>query len=515
MENKLYISAIYDYVVEISGQTNYKQNEIYHLKDNKDALLMVISATEDRAFCLIKQNPEEYKIGTEVIRAKVDTKVKTAKNYFGKIIDINGDILFPEVTKEKFEFYEQTSEIFNVNNNLMSYMPLDEQLKTGYSVIDLLIPVGKGQRELIIGDRKTGKTFIALNTIINQKDKNVKCIYVAIGQKQSEIANVYNLLKEYGADEYTIILTANSDKPYEQYLAPYIAMAHAENVSYEDDVLIVFDDLTKHANIFREIALLINKPVGKEAFPGDMFYAHARLLERSGKFHNRKSITALPIIQTVDNDITSLIASNVISITDGQIVTNSELFALNKYPAIDVNLSVSRIGGGVQNKLMNQSAKIVGKLYRSFKKQAKLLAVKYDLNDDINSLMLGGIQIEKMFNQKGVSSYDEKDIYLISRIIQWNLLNNLSDWQINQAIKFIIEYEKSNATCKKVVEDLINDTTKDPELVKNYFAFLLIKYSNKFNLQWQLPAAKEFLTTDEKLMEQIHNKIKNELKGSK
>ncbi|WP_416738249.1 MSC_0619 family F1-like ATPase alpha subunit [Mycoplasmopsis meleagridis] len=485
---------------------------MYHLKNDTNSLLMVISASENKAFCLVKEKSENYQIGLEVVKASVSTKVATDVNYFGKIIDVYGNILYSKNgLSYQSAILPSQAEIFNVNNNLMTYQPLEEQLNTGYSVIDLLIPVGKGQRELIIGDRKTGKSFIALNTIINQKNKNVKCIYVAIGQNQNDLANTYTLLEENNALDYTIIINASSDKPYEQYLAPYVGMAHAENISYNDNVLIVFDDLTKHANIYREIALLINKPVGKEAFPGDMFYAHARLLERSGKFTNRKSITALPIVQTVDNDITSLITSNVISITDGQIVTNSELFALNKYPAINVNLSVSRIGGSVQSKLINQTAKIIGKIYYAYKKQAKLVAVKYDLNDDINSLITNGMQIEKMFNQKGITSYNEQHMFLIAYIIELNILNNLLENEIGHAINFLIKYQENNKACQDAVNNLVNSDAKNPTLLREYFTFLFAKYSELFKLKWNIKAKKTFANIDAKLMQNIYA----ELKGAK
>lgn len=419
MNKQLHISAIHDYIIEVSGNYNFIQNEILELVNNVEAKLMVITASQDKAFCLAKKDVQAYKIGELVVSSKQNRNVKTSKNFFGKIIDIDNNILFPLTkSQEEIIYSENNSEIFSFNNNLMDYQQLNEQLYSGYSIVDLLIPIGKGQRELIIGDRKTGKTFIALNTIINQKNHNVKCIYVAIGQQQKEVAVIYETLKKHKAIDYTIIINASSDKPYDQFLAPYIAMAHAENLSYNDDVLIVFDDLTKHANVYREIALLTNKPVGKEAFPGDMFYAHARLLERSGKFLNRKTITALPILQTIDNDITSLIASNIISITDGQIVTNSNLFSLNKFPAIDVDLSVSRIGSSVQNSLIAQSSKVVNTIYRSFKRQIKLSALKYDLNEEINNLIISGLQIEKLFNQKGISSYDSKNIFISSKIIQ-------------------------------------------------------------------------------------------------
>ncbi|WP_029512968.1 MSC_0619 family F1-like ATPase alpha subunit [Mycoplasmopsis iners] len=510
MTNKIFVSAIHDYIIEISGLNNYQQNQIFCLKNNQEAKLMVISASQDKAFCIAKKSFENYKIREEVIEDEQISQIKTSNSFFGKIIDIDNNIVFPEGNKT-VGYLNRMAETFNVNNPLMTYQPLEEQLYTGYSVIDLLIPIGKGQRELIIGDRKTGKTYIALNTIINQKGKNVKCIYVAIGQQQTQVAATYQMLKEHQADEYTIIVNAPADKPYEQYLAPYVAMAHAENLSHTEDVLIIFDDLTKHANIYREIALLINKPVGKEAFPSDMFYAHARLLERSGKFANRKTITALPILQTVDNDITSLVASNVISITDGQIVTNSELFALNKYPAIDVNLSVSRIGGGVQNKIINQTAKVVGKLYHSFKKQAKLIAVKYDLNEEMNSLMLNGLQIEKMFNQKGISSYDPNDMFITAKLIEWNLLNKLQENEIQQAIKFITLYSKINDDAKKVVSELTENAFHNVDMAKDYFAFILKSYSDKFKLNWNIAANRSFL----EINYQDINEVNDILEGAK
>ncbi|EGV00606.1 F0F1 ATP synthase subunit alpha [Mycoplasmopsis columbina SF7] len=506
MNNKLYISAIHDYIIQISGDYKYAQNEIFEVKNNRDFKLMVISANENVAFCLANSDSKLISVGQEVEVSDQNTKIVTNKSYYGKIIDVFGDVIFPKMHTSN-DFYKNRAEILKTENNLMTYQPLEEQLYTGYAVIDLLIPIGKGQRELIIGDRKTGKSFIALNTIINQKNKGVKCIYVAIGQTQSQVASIYQTLKEHGADSYTIIVNAPSEKPYEQYLAPYVGMAHAENISQHDDVLIVFDDLSKHANIYREIALLTNKPVLKEAFPGDMFYAHSRLLERSGKFKDRKSITALPIVQTIDNDITSLIASNVISITDGQIVTNSDLFASNKYPAVDVNLSVSRIGSRVQNKLIAQTAKVIATLYRAFKKQMKLAALKYDLNDDINNLMISGLQIEKLFNQKGITSYDANEMFLTSKLIQWNLLNQLTDKNIEKAIKFLIAFVKKDSVSQDIIKNSIENTLKNDELAKNYFAFILQTYSNMYDLNWKVSSKEEFIELDKDLITQTHEEL--------
>ena len=232
-------------------------------------------------------------------------------------------------------------------------------LQTGIMMIDALIPIGKGQRELIIGDRKTGKTTIAIDTIINQKDKNVKCIYCAIGQKESSIATIRNLLFEKGALSYTTIISASASKPSTMlYLAPYSAVALAEYFMEKgEDVLVVYDDLSKHASAYRELSLLLKRPPGREAYPGDVFYLHSRLLERSAKLSKELgggSITALPIIETQAGDISSYIPTNVISITDGQIFLENELFYSGIRPAINSGLSVSRVGGSAQIKAIKR-----------------------------------------------------------------------------------------------------------------------------------------------------------------
>ncbi|WP_337899541.1 ATP F0F1 synthase subunit alpha, partial [Mesomycoplasma ovipneumoniae] len=244
--------------------------------------------------------------------------------------------------------------------------------------------------------RQTGKTHIGINTIINQKNSpTTKCIYVSIGQKRQNLVSLYHDLLKNGAMNNTIVLHAASTSPFDQYLAPYFAMAHAENLSYNYDVVIVFDDLSKHASVWREVALLTNQPIGKEAFPADIFFAHSKLLERSGRFIGRKSITALPILQTVDNDITALVSSNVISITDGQIITSSALFAEGKIPAVNIGLSVSRTGSSVQAKNIRAISKEISSLYYNYQKQIKLAKLDYDLNKETSDLLFKGSQVEQ------------------------------------------------------------------------------------------------------------------------
>ncbi len=240
--------------------------------------------------------------------------------------------------------------------------PVKVPLQTGVKAIDSMIPVGRGQRELIIGDRKTGKTAIAIDTIINQKGKNVLCFYVAIGQKASTVASVVEKLEEHGAMEYTVVIVANASDPAPlQYIAPYAGCAMAEYYMYDKgmDTLCIYDDLTKQANAYRQLSLLLRRPPGREAFPGDIFYCHSRLLERSVKLSDDMgggSLTALPIIETQEGEVSAYIPTNVISITDGQIYLQPSLFASGVRPAVDVGISVSRVGGNAQIKAMKKYA---------------------------------------------------------------------------------------------------------------------------------------------------------------
>lgn len=503
---KLTISAIFDYIVEISGAFDFKQNQNFTLKNKPEIKLMVISATTEKAYCLSSSTSSDFSVGEEVVLSNFEDKIFTSELFFGSIIDINGEIVYPSAkTKVIYEDQSTFSYPFNKPNLLMNYQPLQEQLKTGYISVDLLIPVGKGQRQLIIGDRKTGKTFIALNAIINQRNTNVKCIYVAIGQQHSQVAETYKLLSDHDAMKNTFILSASASNPYEQFLAPYIAMAHAENLSHKYDVLVVFDDLSAHANIYREMALLTNKPVGKEAFPGDMFFAHARLLERAGKFVGKKTITALPILQTVDNDITSLVSSNVISITDGQIVTNSELFASGKIPAIDFDLSVSRIGASVLNSFSRKTAAEISKIYKAYKKQTKLASLKYDLNDETNALISNGLLIENMFKQVGVSLYSDQTIFLTSKLISWGLLKDIPNTQ--QAITFLSYLIEEDQLAQTTFDSILNNENIDEANARNFFAFALKEFSDFNHLNWNIQPEAKFLKFSEQLLETITKKM--------
>jgi len=271
---------------------------------------------------------------------------------------------------------DATRTVERIAPGVIKRQPVDTPVQTGITVIDALVPIGRGQRELIIGDRQTGKTAIAIDTIINQKGQDLICIYVAIGQKQSSIAQVVGTLEKYGAMDYTVVVSASAADPAAlQYLAPFAGTAIGEEFMEQGkDALIVFDDLSKHAQAYRQVSLLLRRPPGREAYPGDVFYLHSRLLERAARMSEENgggSLTALPVIETQEGDVSAYIPTNVISITDGQILLESDLFYAGIRPALNVGLSVSRVGGSAQTKAMK---KVAGRLKLELSQYRELAA---------------------------------------------------------------------------------------------------------------------------------------------
>ncbi|WP_373435149.1 MSC_0619 family F1-like ATPase alpha subunit [Metamycoplasma equirhinis] len=503
--NNPIITSVFDYIVKVEGKNDYRQKQIYSLKSNKDVKLFLISATENEAFLLASATSSELAINEEIVPAKDQQLIFTSEEHFGKIIDIYGNAFYPVSKSIKKSADDKEHPAFGLAHNLMTVQTLNEQLYTGITVIDLLIPIGKGQRELIIGDRQTGKTHIAINAIINAAKSGVKCVYVAIGQKRENITSLYNTLKEFDVLNNTIIVDAPATSVYEQYLAPYVGMAHAENISETDDVLIIFDDLTKHANIFREIALLTDKPVGKEAMPGDMFFAHSSLLERAGSFIGKKTITALPILQTIDGDITSLISSNIISITDGQIVTSSDLFSAGKLPAINVDLSVSRTGSSVQTRAVTKSAGEIGKIFRAYKRHLKLSMLDYELNKETSILLYKGKMIDKLFTQRGFSIYSHEFTIFMTKIISWGIFRNVADEK--KALAFLDALIELNTDAKRIFEAIKNNEKYDDKISKNFFIYALKQYSDYKKLNWKIECEHGFVPFPESLLEAISKRI--------
>ena len=324
---------------------------------------------------------------------------------------------------------------------IMARRSVYEPLQTGIKSIDSMIPIGRGQRELIIGDRQTGKTSIAIDTILNQKGKDVICIYVAIGQKRSTVAQLVNTLEKGGAMDYTIVVSASaSESAPLQFIAPYAGVAMGEEFMFEGKhVLIVYDDLTKHAVAYREMSLLLKRPPGREAYPGDVFYLHSRLLERAAKLSDELgggSITALPIIETQAGDVSAYIPTNVISITDGQIYLTPELFYAGIRPAVDPGISVSRVGGSAQIKSMKKVAGPLKLLYSQYKELAAFSQFGSDLDEDTKKRLAQGERIVEVLKQGEHQPLKVENQVMIIHAVTNDLL---SDIPVNNIARFETE----------------------------------------------------------------------------
>ncbi len=345
---------------------------------------------------------------------------------------------------------------------------VDQPLQTGIMAVDALTPIGRGQRELIIGDRQTGKTAIAIDAIINQKDSGVLCIYVAIGQKASTVASIHNTLEKYGAMEYSIIVSATASEPSTvQYIAPYAGCAMAEYFMYEQHkhVLIVYDDLSKHAVAYRAMSLMLRRPPGREAFPGDVFYLHSRLLERAARLSDELgggSVTALPIIETQAGDISAYIPTNVISITDGQIFLESELFYSGQRPAINVGISVSRVGGDAQIKAIK---KIAGPL-RVNLAQYRELAVFEQFGSDLDKVtkekLLLGERIFETLKQDQYSPYAAEDQAVILYLATGGFLLDIPVKEVRKFNTDALKYMKENYP--EITESIRQTGKMQPEM---------------------------------------------------
>jgi len=352
------VTSVGDGIAQVYGLDRVMYNEL--LEFPHDVFGLALNLEETSVGTVLLGESHLIKEGDIVKRTHRIMEVPSGPSLIGRVVNPLGIPL-----DEKGPVKGEAQMIVErLAPGVVERLPVKQPLQTGIKAIDSMIPIGKGQRELIIGDRQTGKTAIAIDTIINQKGQDVKCIYVAIGQKNSTIAYIHKVLKEYGAMDYSIIVSASASDPSPlQYLAPYSGCAMGEY--FRDNgqhVLLIYDDLSKHAAAYREISLLLRRPPGREAYPGDVFYLHARLLERAAKYNDENgggSLTALPIIETQAGDVSGYIPTNVISITDGQIYLESELFNAGIRPGINVGISVSRVGGNAQIKAMKQ---VAGKL---------------------------------------------------------------------------------------------------------------------------------------------------------
>ena len=392
------VIQVADGIARVHGLENAMQGEL--LEFPGDVYGMVMNLEEDNVGAVLlsaNKNISEgdtVKTTGRVVEVPVgDAMIGRVVNALGQPIDDKGPI---NTTKSR--------PIERVASGVISRQSVDTPLQTGIKAIDAMVPIGRGQRELIIGDRQTGKTAIAIDTIINQKGQGVKCIYVAIGQKASTVASIVKSLTEYGAMDYTTVVasTASELAPL-QYIAPYAGCAIGEEwMENGEDVLVVYDDLSKHATAYRTLSLLLRRPPGREAYPGDVFYLHSRLLERAARLNDSLgggSLTALPIIETQAGDVSAYIPTNVISITDGQIYLETEMFNAGFRPAINAGLSVSRVGGAAQIGAMKKIASPIRTELAQYRELAAFAQFGSELDDDTKERLAQGERIKEMLKQ--------------------------------------------------------------------------------------------------------------------
>jgi len=393
------VKSIADGVARISGLADISYSEMIEFSDG--ILGVAINLEEEEVGAIVLGNYLKIHEGDLVKSTGRLLSIGVSEKLAGRVIDPLGNPLDGKGKVETKTFYP----IEKIAPGVVKREPVNKPLQTGIKAIDSMIPIGRGQRELIIGDRATGKTAIAIDTIINQKSENVICIYVAIGQKTSRIAQIIDILQKKGAMDYTIIVAANASDPASlQYIAPYTGCAIGEYfMDKGKDALVIYDDLTKHAWSYREISLVLRRPSGREAYPGDVFYLHSRLLERACKLSDKYgggSLTALPIIETQAGDLSAYIPTNVISITDGQIYLESDLFYAGVRPAINVGLSVSRVGGAAQIKAMKQVAGRLRLDLAQYRSLAAFAQFATDLDQATRMQIERGARMVELLKQK-------------------------------------------------------------------------------------------------------------------
>lgn len=386
-----------DGIARIYGLRTCMVNEL--LEFSNGVYGMALNLEEDNIGCVLLGSDKDIKEGDPVKSTGRIVEVPVGEGLLGRVVDALGNPIDGKGAI-KFDKYRPTT---TTAPGIVARKPVKQPLQTGIKIVDALTPIGRGQRQLIIGDRQTGKTAIAIDAIINQKGKDCLCVYVAIGQKASTVALIVETLKNKGAMEYTTVVSASASDPAPlQYLAPYSGCSMAEEFMYNGkDVLVIYDDLSKHAVAYRAMSLLLRRPPGREAYPGDVFYLHSRLLERSAKLNDELgggSLTALPIIETLGGEL-SYIPTNVISITDGQIFLEAELFHSGIRPAMNAGISVSRVGGSAQIKAMR---KVSGKLRLSLAQYRELAAFAQfgsELDNDTKQVLEQGARIEELLKQ--------------------------------------------------------------------------------------------------------------------
>ena len=451
-----------DGIARVSGLDKCMANELVQFPNG--AYGMALNLEENSVAVVMLGDDEDIKEGDVVRRTGKVVSVPVGESLIGRVVNALGQPVDGKgpVDAKEFRPIERNAP------GIIERKGVSVPLQTGIKAIDSMIPIGRGQRELIIGDRQTGKTVIALDTIINQKGKGVICIYVAIGQKCSTVAQLVDTLTASGAMDYTIVVSANaSELSPLQYIAPYSGCAMAEYfMDQGKDVLIVYDDLSKHAVAYRALSLLIRRPPGREAYPGDVFYLHSRLLERAARLdpeHGGGSITALPIIETQAGDVSAYIPTNVISITDGQIFLLTELFHSGVMPAVDPGISVSRVGGNAQIKAMKKVAGSLKLLYSQYRELQGFAQFGSDLDADTKARLAQGQRIVEVLKQNRSHPIAVEDQVCIFYAVTRGFLK---DVEVNDVAEYEDGlYERMSAQHADVLEAIrtTGDLTKETE----------------------------------------------------
>ena len=473
-----YVSSVADGVVTIKGVADGLAGELVQI-GNTNAMIMNLH--ENSIDAVLLDDSDTVVEGSSVVATGRVVEVPVGDEMLGRVVDALGRPIDDKgeiTTSTKLPIEREAPGVIDRHS-------VDEPLETGIKIIDSMIPIGKGQRELIIGDRQTGKTAIAIDTILNQKGKNVKCIYVAIGQKNSTVAQIVEKLKQNDALEYTTIVVSGAGEPAAlQYIAPYAGCAIGEYWRDKgEDVLIVYDDLSKHAIAYRTLSLLLRRPPGREAYPGDVFYLHSRLLERSAKLSKEKgsgSLTALPIVETLAGDISAYSPTNVISITDGQIFLQTDLFNSGVRPAVDSGFSVSRVGSSAQYKAMKQVSKALKLELAQYHEVLDFAQFGSDLDNATKETINHGQHLTELLKQKQYSpmSLSEMTIMLFANqkgFVDQIALNRVSEYEkglLSNIKSFHGDVIEQIETNKSLSESLLS---RLEEIIKEYTAQFVLE----------------------------------------
>ena len=466
------VIQVADGIARVHGLDNAMQGEL--LEFPGEVYGMVMNLEEDNVGAVLLSGDRNINEGDTVKTTGRVVEVPVGDAMLGRVVNALGQPIDGKgpIQTDKFRQIER------VASGVITRKSVDTPLQTGIKAIDSMIPIGRGQRELIIGDRQTGKTAIAIDTIINQKGQNVKCIYVAIGQKASTVANIVKTLEEYGAMAYTTIVasTASEMAPL-QYIAPYSGCAIGEEwMENGEDVLVIYDDLSKHATAYRTLSLLLRRPPGREAYPGDLFYLHSRLLERAVRMseeYGGGSLTALPIIETQAGDVSAYIPTNVISITDGQIYLETEMFNSGFRPAVNAGLSVSRVGGAAQIKAMKKIAAPIRTELAQYRELASFAQFGSELDDDTKEKLAQGERIKEVLKQ---SQYSPMPVELQVIMIYVVTKKHLLDVPVDR----VTEFEKNFIEFLKTNYPEIPNSIKDTKEISDETDEKLVKAINEF-----------------------------------